>query len=199
MRALTATLLLALAACTAARAQDSASGGGSPPDAAGDPCTKDECGPAPAYPSQLCPDGVNWSGRGPCVRGESGRCGWSRLECPEGSALPEAELEQVEEDLASDDDEAKIRGSKWFFARASAAPDKDALADRFVPALEQNLQADSPLARRWAARALQTLDRGLAAIEAAASRETDDLAAKELQMIVARMKGKRAREAEAAE
>jgi len=44
-------------------------------------CTAAECGPAPLYPTAMCPDGVHRSGRGPCAR-VNGRCGWVRLQCP---------------------------------------------------------------------------------------------------------------------
>lgn len=44
-------------------------------------CTEKECGPAPLYPTRMCPDGVHQSGRGPCAR-EAGVCRWTRLECP---------------------------------------------------------------------------------------------------------------------
>ncbi len=44
-------------------------------------CQPSECGPAPMYPSMICPDGVSIGGRGPCVRLD-GRCGWAHLECP---------------------------------------------------------------------------------------------------------------------
>lgn len=46
-----------------------------------EPCSRAECGPAPAMPNWTCPDGVNVAGRGPCLR-VNGRCGWTRLECP---------------------------------------------------------------------------------------------------------------------
>ena len=52
-------------------------------------CDIRDCGPAPAYPNQLCPDGKNFSGRGPCARGENGECHWTRLKCPAGNAPPE--------------------------------------------------------------------------------------------------------------
>lgn len=45
-------------------------------------CTDEECGPAPGAPSQLCPDGVNYSGPGPCVRNDEGVCGYTWVECP---------------------------------------------------------------------------------------------------------------------
>ena len=44
-------------------------------------CSPQECGPAPTYPTSMCPDGVNRSGRGPCARVD-GVCRWTRLECP---------------------------------------------------------------------------------------------------------------------
>jgi hypothetical protein len=47
-----------------------------------EPCTKDDCGPAPGAPAQLCPDGVNYSGPGPCLRNLDGACAWTFLDCP---------------------------------------------------------------------------------------------------------------------
>ena len=44
-------------------------------------CERDECGPAPLYPTATCPDGRHQSGRGPCVRIE-GACRWARMVCP---------------------------------------------------------------------------------------------------------------------
>jgi hypothetical protein len=41
-----------------------------------------DCGPAPAYPTQSCGDGVHWAGRGPCVKRKDGTCGWTHLVCP---------------------------------------------------------------------------------------------------------------------
>lgn len=46
------------------------------------PCSADECGPGPGEAAQLCPDGVNYSGPGPCVRSAEGVCGWTYVECP---------------------------------------------------------------------------------------------------------------------
>jgi hypothetical protein len=46
----------------------------------------DTCGPAPGYPSQVCPDGVHQGGRGPCVKLEDGRCGWLHLVCEASSS-----------------------------------------------------------------------------------------------------------------
>ena len=48
-------------------------------------CTPEECGPAPGVPNELCPDGENYSGFGPCARAEDGTCGYPRLECPGGA------------------------------------------------------------------------------------------------------------------
>ena len=48
-------------------------------------CTPEECGPAPGAPNELCPDGENYSGFGPCARAEDGTCGYPRLECPGGA------------------------------------------------------------------------------------------------------------------
>ena len=47
-----------------------------------EPCTDAECGPAPGAPNELCPDGVNFSGPGPCERNTDGVCGWTWAECP---------------------------------------------------------------------------------------------------------------------
>ena len=47
-----------------------------------EPCTEDECGPAPGAPNFLCQDGVTWGGPGPCERNEDGSCGWTYVECP---------------------------------------------------------------------------------------------------------------------
>ena len=47
-----------------------------------EPCTDEECGPAPGAPAQLCPDGVNYSGPGPCERNDEGVCGYTWVECP---------------------------------------------------------------------------------------------------------------------
>lgn len=44
-------------------------------------CDASQCGPAPAYPTSTCPDGVHQSGRGPCVR-VNDRCAWARMTCP---------------------------------------------------------------------------------------------------------------------
>jgi hypothetical protein len=46
----------------------------------------DTCGPAPGYPSQICPDGEHQGGRGPCVKLEDGRCGWIHLVCEDPSS-----------------------------------------------------------------------------------------------------------------
>ncbi|MGE0790805.1 MAG: Kazal-type serine protease inhibitor domain-containing protein [Sandaracinaceae bacterium] len=45
-------------------------------------CTDAECGPMPARPSELCSDGVSYSGVGGCVRDDTGACGWEIIECP---------------------------------------------------------------------------------------------------------------------
>lgn len=47
-----------------------------------EPCTDAECGPAPGAPNVLCPDGVNYSGPGPCERNDQGVCAWTFVDCP---------------------------------------------------------------------------------------------------------------------
>ena len=46
------------------------------------PPTCFDCGPAPAYPTGSCPDGVHISGRGPCTKFADGSCRWTDLVCP---------------------------------------------------------------------------------------------------------------------
>jgi|GEM_PF-1359882 len=46
-------------------------------------CGPDECGPMPAMPNKLCPDGVTMSGpTGECIETKDG-CGWEIIECPD--------------------------------------------------------------------------------------------------------------------
>lgn len=51
-------------------------------------CPNTECGPAPMFPTQRCPDGQHLGGRGPCVRFANGVCGWTRLICPDIAQPP---------------------------------------------------------------------------------------------------------------
>ncbi|MCA9706126.1 MAG: tail fiber domain-containing protein [Myxococcales bacterium] len=65
------------------------SDGGTTADTGDQPCTEDECGPAPGAPNFLCQDGVTWGGPGPCERGPDGTCGWTFVECPVCCYAPE--------------------------------------------------------------------------------------------------------------
>ncbi|MCG8557024.1 MAG: hypothetical protein MJD61_17325 [Proteobacteria bacterium] len=49
-------------------------------------CTARECGPQPGAPNIPCPDGINFSGPGPCERQPDGSCAYTWLSCP--STLP---------------------------------------------------------------------------------------------------------------
>lgn len=60
---------------------DASSSVGLPP---GPPiCSRADCGPAPMYPSWRCSDESYVGGRGPCLRHDDGRCGWTHLACPD--------------------------------------------------------------------------------------------------------------------
>ncbi|MEK6983915.1 MAG: hypothetical protein AABX33_05055 [Nanoarchaeota archaeon] len=55
-------------------------------------CSKEECGPAPAMPNYLCPDGNTWAGHGGCVRKRDGSCSWEIISCPSTIDCPEVRM-----------------------------------------------------------------------------------------------------------
>jgi hypothetical protein len=51
-----------------------------------------DCGPAPAYPTGSCSDGVHIRGRGPCTKFVDGSCHWTHLVCPPAPGTKGAEV-----------------------------------------------------------------------------------------------------------
>lgn len=97
------------------------------PDPSSTECTPEECGPAPALPNMLCPDGIHYSGPGDCVRGDDGQCGWEILQCPScsdtGCAAGEICLRTISGAPGPSVDERCIEASRYLVC--DEAPSSD--------------------------------------------------------------------------
>jgi len=136
-------------------------------------CEERLCGPAPARPMQLCPDGIHSEGPGPCVKRDGERCGWSRLECPPpGGSQPTFKTEDPKILLVSGLAADRIRGAHIVRDNPRGLSLRER-SDEYAPSLSASLTFGDEEVRLQVVLALATLDdRALPILRRARQRET---------------------------
>jgi len=135
-------------------------------------CEEQLCGPAPANPLRLCPDGVHQEGPGPCVK-EEGRCHWYRLRCPSpGAQQPRFRTDDPKILLRSRLAADRIRAAKMIRDNREGLTLK-ARSDAYAPRLAESLSFGDEEVRVWVVMALATMDdRVMPILRRARQRET---------------------------
>lgn len=121
-------------------------------------CDESLCGPSPAYPSRLCPDGVHSEGPGPCVKRPDGGCGWFALRCPPpGGSQPQFHTDDPRILLKSRQPADRVRGAEMIRTNRVGLAVRER-SDQFVPLLSGCLTFPDEGVRLAAVAALGTLD-----------------------------------------